>query len=183
MKAKIKSIYTQADLGALQNICLQSQKAYRRTNNIRQVVTIVLAMLLWLLAVISVVTAVQQKTSAFAIAAVILVILGIIFLRRGSPKALEKAVWKRYPHKDKKITMTFGDTDFTVHVEKNSATADNFVEYSAVLRLCEDDERFFLFTTAQSAVIVPKRDFADAEAIDTFRSDIKELTGLALEHY
>ena len=183
MELKIKSIYTQADLGALQNICLQSQKAYRRTNNIRQIVTIAVDMLLWLLAVISVVTAVKEKEWAFAGVAGVMVILGAVFLRRGSPKALETAVWKRYPHKEKKISMTFGETDFTTHVEKTSVTMDSVVEYSSILRLCEDEERFFLFTTAQSAVIVPKRDFQNKDSIDTFRADMKQLTGLPLEHY
>ena len=183
MELKIKSIYTQADLGALQRICLQSQKAYRRTNNIRQIVTIAVAMLLWLLAVISVVTAVKEKEWAFAGVAGVMVILGAVFLRRGSPKALETAVWKRYPHKEKKITMTFGEADFTTHVEKTSVTMDSVVEYSSILRLCEDEARFFLFTTAQSAVIVPKRDFQNKDSIDAFRTDMKQLTGRALEHF
>lgn len=88
-----------------------------------------------------------------------------------------KAAWRLYKQKGESLCFRFDTCHFVL--ERPNVRSE--YEYGLILRILEDKARFYLFDTAQTAFILPKRDFEQGSA-DAFRDFIGHTTGKPVEY-
>lgn len=85
--------------------------------------------------------------------------------------------WRLFKQKGEEFCLCFDACHFTL--ERPNVRGE--YEYGLILRILEDKGRFYLFDSAQSAFILPKRDFEQGTA-DEFREFISHTTGKTVEY-
>ena len=183
MDYTIKTVYRPEDLNGLYNAFLLTKKSMKAADKIRRIISTALAAVFWGMTALVLLPAVigsienrsmQRLLSALPLTLVFLLI-GLWLYSTGHRSFKSKLSWKSYPFKNVEIVHRFYSDRYTVSQPSSETTN----EYSLIIRIVEDESRFYLFTSPQTAHILPKRDFQGN--VDAFRSDIAEATGLMVE--
>ena len=112
----------------------------------------------------------------------LLIIVGIVYafltvlrliLRRLMPKMQMKAAANLGTRTQ---ICTFGDESFTAEVVSDGAKSSSEIKYSAVYKVIEDNDYFFIFLTKQSVYPVSKAEMTDAE-IEAVRDKLSSSAG------
>ena len=88
----------------------------------------------------------------------------------------EWKTWQNFAYKGQTITYRFGEKGF----EERLGGGEISLDYSAVKRLYEDKDRFYLFVNVQNAHLIRKADFREGDP-DAFRAFIERKTKLYIQ--
>lgn len=180
MNYEIRTVYSKEDIEGFCEAYSARNKLSRTFRKFNKVATTIFAVVQWgialLLLIASIVLKFSLKSEGFFIFAVI-IFMGLVIFYSGRRSSFEsKIAWKAYPYKGEQIVFNFLPGGFFI-LERNSETE---VRYEGLVRVYEDDKRFYLFNTPRNAFILPKRDFKID--IDEFRNFITSVVQLQVEH-
>ena len=154
---EIKTVYSSEDLEGLYDAFLSGEKSVRISKKTTKAASTFGAILFWVFAA--------------------LILLGWLMFFMGNRRFRSKAVWNAYPNKGEQILFRFSSDGFL----STQGHLETKVSYAGIVRLCQDSQRLYLFTSPQVAYILPKRDFI--EQVDAFREFICASTGLQMEYH
>lgn len=179
MDYRITTTYCREDIDGFYDAFLSGKKSIRLSKKITKVVTTALAALIWGFAALMLLATLPAKSIQITVGALPLTmafaLLGAWLFSLGRRGFRSKAAWKAYPFRGEPLIFQFSHQEFVLY-QRNTETK---TRYGGIVRLYEDDLRFYLFTSPQNAHILPKRDLG-AE-IAAFRQDIMSATGLPME--
>lgn len=179
MEYEIRTIYIREDFEGLYDTFSSKKKSIPIYKKVINMISIIIAALFWGLIVVlfikSIVTSGIRDFKYF-LHSILIIWAGIVIFYVSRRSFKVKEMWKRYHDKGEEIVFRFLP-DKLVISERNSETK---VNYAGIVRLYEDDKRFYLFTSERYAYILPKRDFITE--IDEFSNFITSVTKLQIEH-
>ena len=164
---EIKTVYSREDLEGLYDAFLSGEKSARISKKITKAASTFGAILFWAFAALTLISNLFTGSLyifliAFSMSAVI-ALLGWLMFFMGNRRFRSKAVWNAYPNKGEQILFRFSSDGFL----STQGHLETKVSYAGIVRLCQDSQRLYLFTSSQVAYILPKRDFI--EQVDAFR--------------
>lgn len=180
MRYEIQTVYQREDIEGFYDAFFSGKQVVRTSKKVLKIITTILAIPCWLFAALIFVTQlftgnIQVILTGIPLSA-IFVLFGFWLYSRGRTRFRSKASWKAYPNKGELLTYRFDEQSFTL-TQQNSVIE---TRYAGLVRLCEDAERFYLFTSPQTAHILPKRNF-EANSIDGFRTFLTNVAGMHFE--
>ena len=178
---EIKTVYSREDLEGLYDAFLSGEKSARISKKITKAASTFGAILFWAFAALTLISNLFTGSLyifliAFSMSAVI-ALLGWLMFFMGNRRFRSKAVWNAYPNKGEQILFRSSSDGFL----STQGHLETKVSYAGIVRLCQDSQRLYLFTSPQVAYILPKRDFI--EQVDAFREFICASTGLQMEYH
>ena len=184
MDCEIKTVYRPEDLEGLQNAYLLGKKHMKILNKISGIISTLSAVILWCIGALFIIGGMIDISQNFSIQGIfaylpmtlVFILLGLWVYSVGHRGFKIRYSWKMYPFKNTEIAHHFYPDKYII-AQPSSETIN---KYSIIIRLFEDEKRFYLFTSPQTAHILPKRDID--ESIDVFRDFITKATGLEMEY-
>ena len=191
MLYKIRTVYQKADLQGLSKAYYYTKRPLRMMQKILNglnfaVGLLLLIMFLMLLVGIPGIIRMAMRYEDKSVFSFVMtsVAIAFAFLAFGLRMVLKsnvpigtKTAWRFYKQKGESLRFSF-DTDHFV-LERPNVWSE--YEYGLILRILEDEARFYLFDTVQSAFVLPKRDFEQG-TVDDFRDFIGRTTGKPIEY-
>ncbi len=183
MDYTIKTVYRPDDLNGLYNAFLFIKKPVKIAAKILSIIGAVLAFVFWGLAALdligAVISSIKTKNIQVLLTSLPLTLFFLLFglwlYASGHRGFRNRSAWKSYPFKNVELVYRFYSDRYTVSQPSSETTN----EYTLIIRIVEDEDRFYLFTSPQTAHILPKRDLYGK--IDEFRADIAKAAGLTIE--
>ena len=118
----------------------------------------------------------KQAFQVMLIGMVICIAAGFYSYSSAKAVPLGKIIWKMSPDKGERLIYRFNDDSFFFVREG----AETQIAYSALYRLCEDKERFYLLLGKMEGYILPKRDIP-VNLIREFQCFMENVTDLPME--
>ncbi len=185
---EVRTVYQKKDLVGVTNAYYYTVRPMRVLNKVMKGLSLVLGILFTVFSLIVIVgmlffiPAFESEYRSYLIfsalfGATIWLLIGLRLLRKSNVPLARGLAWKNYQQKGEELRFRFDPYHFVQ--ERSNARSE--IEYRAILRVCEDIERFYLFDSPRTAFIVPKRDFQQGEP-DEFRDFIARTTGKSVEY-
>ena len=113
-----------------------------------------------------------------AVLGILLIGMGLLLVFWPFGKDRGKRSWKRYPDKGRPLRLTFESDGFYMTTNQ----VGEYLLYSAIRAILEDDRVFLLFFENRTAYILHKDGFLTGDA-DGFRDFLRQRTGLTIETF
>lgn len=185
---EVRTVYQKKDLVGMTNAYYYTIRPMRALNKVMKGFSLVLGLLFTFFSLIVIVGMLffipafeseYRKHLIFSalFGAVIWLLIGLWLLRKSNVPLAKGLAWKSYQQKGEELRFRFDP----YHFIQERPNARSEIEYRAILSVCEDLERFYLFDSPRTAFIIPKRDFQQGEP-DEFRDFITHTTGKPVEY-
>ena len=185
---EVRTVYQKKDLVGVTNAYYYTVRPMRVLNKAMKGLSLVLGILFTLFSLIAIagvfflIPAFESEyrghlISSTLFGAAIWLLIGLWLLRKSNVPLAKGLAWKNYQQKGEELRFCFEPDHFIQ--ERPNARSE--IEYRAILNVCEDIERFYLFDSPRTAFIIPKRDFQRGEP-DEFRDFITHTTGKPVEY-
>ena len=113
-----------------------------------------------------------------AVLGILLIGMGLLLVFWPFGKDRGKRSWKRYPDKGRPLRLTFESDGFYMTTNQ----VGEYLLYSAIRAILENDRVFLLFFENRTAYILHKDGFLTGDA-DGFRDFLRQRTGLTIETF
>ena len=176
MEFQARTVYTQEDFIGFTYI-IKKQKKHR---TFYAVFLVMLCILLGLRLISIIYDAVRYRGSFLYVLPVLLIFFALIFflLYAFSAKNMGKTAWNRHRAKGELIVISFGING----IHDKTSLSESVSSYRTILRICEDAQRFYLFTEENRAYLIKKTDFVVGDSAQ-FPAFISTHTGLPVKRY